>query len=184
MTQAHVFGRTADSTEPPLAAWARAGLVGAATGLRSTWGLAAIAWTAGPCDVASAAALRRPWVRGATLVAAMAELVADKSPRVPGRLSPAGLGPRLLIGAALGAALSDRRPGDRTPLAAGAAIGAATAFASAAAGTRWRRTATGPHRAWNDPMAAAVEDVVTAAFAWAAAWGPAAQESLGYEAAR
>ncbi|MGW4227006.1 DUF4126 family protein [Streptomyces bauhiniae] len=176
MTQAHVFGRTASSTEPAVASWARAGLIGAATGLRSTWGPAAIAWTAGPSDAASAAALRRPWVRGATLVAAMAELVADKSPLVPSRLSPAGLGPRLLIGAALGAALSERRPGDRTPQVAGAVIGAATAFASAAAGTRWRRTAAGPQRAWTDPMAAAVEDVVTAALAWAAACGPAAWE--------
>ncbi|MER8029865.1 DUF4126 family protein [Streptomyces bauhiniae] len=152
---------------PAVAAWARTGLVGAATGLRSTWGLAAISWATGPSS-AVPAAVRRPRVRGATLVAAMTELVADKSPHVPGRLSPAGLAPRLLIGAALGAALSRRRPGEGVPPVAGAAIGAATAFAAAFAGTRWRRTATGAHQAWTDPMAAAVEDIATAALAWIA----------------
>ncbi|MEU2728690.1 hypothetical protein ABZ650_13340, partial [Streptomyces griseoviridis] len=76
----------------------RAALVGAATGLRSQWGAAAVAWSSPPDARAGPAgrdAVRAgPWLRGATATAALAEFVADKSPRAPSRLAPAGLGPR------------------------------------------------------------------------------------------
>ncbi|MEW2407816.1 hypothetical protein [Streptomyces griseoviridis] len=143
----------------------RAALVGAATGLRSQWGAAAVAWSSPPDARAGPAgrdAVRAgPWLRGATATAALAEFVADKSPRAPSRLAPAGLGPRMLFGAVSGAVLARRhRPG--TPVAAAAATGVAAAVLGAVAGARWRGAVGGR------VTGAVAEDAVTALLAWAA----------------
>jgi uncharacterized membrane protein len=207
-------------------------LIGAATGLRSQSGLAAIAWTAGRREpssavaalvacpgvrgvtpavalrarpwgrrasapallaraglrgVASAADLRarpwgrrasapdlfaRPWVRGVASAAAAGELVADKSPRVPSRLSAAGLGPRLVLGAVTAVLLARRSPAGPPPLLA-AASGASAAFAAAHAGSRWRRAAV--RRTGVDAVGAVTEDLAALALAWAACAGAAAR---------
>ncbi|MFD8430399.1 DUF4126 family protein [Streptomyces coelicoflavus] len=145
----------------------RVGLIGAVSGLRSQWGMAAVSWTAGPSTAPSAvrALLSRPWVRGGTLAAAAGEFVADKSPYIPSRLTAAGLGPRLVLGAAAGAALSQSRRGGVSEAAA-AAVGASAALASALAGARWRRAAGAFSR--TDAVAAIAEDIVAAVLAWAA----------------
>ncbi|WP_326700399.1 DUF4126 family protein [Streptomyces sp. NBC_01754] len=147
-------------------ALARAALIGAVTGLRSQWGIAAVSWTVRPAAAASSVTqqlLARPWVRGSVLVTAVGEFVADKSPRAPSRLTPGGLVPRVVLGALSGMALAEReRP--MVPPAAAAAAGATAAYAFALAGVRWRRTAGVPA----DAVAAAVEDVLAMALAWVA----------------
>jgi uncharacterized membrane protein len=207
-------------------------LIGAATGLRSQSGLAAIAWTAGRREPSSAVAalvacpgvrgvtpavalrarpwgrgasapdllaraglrrvapaadlrarpwghgasapdlLARPWVRGVASAAAAGELVADKSPRVPSRLSAAGLGPRLVLGAVTAVLLARRSPAGPPPLLA-AASGASAAFAAAHAGSRWRRAAV--RRTGVDAVGAVTEDLAALALAWAACAGAAAR---------
>ncbi|MDT0429633.1 DUF4126 family protein [Streptomyces salyersiae] len=150
---------------PAVGALARAGLIGAVSGLRSQWGIAAVSLSARPGETPSAAQrlLSRPWVRGAVLAAAAGEFVADKAPGTSSRLAPAGLVPRLVLGALSGMALAERRRPAVPPIAA-AVAGAAAAGASAVAGVRWRRTAG----ARTDAVAAAAEDVLAAALAWAA----------------
>lgn len=140
-------------------------LIGAATGLRSQCGLAATAWTAATAGAPSAGRvlLARPWVRRATLAAAAAEMVADKSPRVPSRLSAVGLGPRLLLGGATAVLVSRRSPSAPSPVLA-AATGASAALASAYAGSRGRRAAV--RRVGTDVVGAVVEDLVAVALAW------------------
>jgi len=142
----------------------RAGLIGAATGMRSQWGPAAVAWSGG--RVAASSSVQpgfwdRPWVRGATLAAATAEFVADKSSRIPSRLAFTGLAPRLALAAACAVVLA-RRHHVSARTAVTAAIGASSACASAVAGTRWR-LANGNHVG-----AAAAEDVFAAVLAWSA----------------
>lgn len=77
---------------PAAEALTRAVLIGAVSGLRSQWGMAAVAWSGRP--VGASWPVRswpaRPWVRGAMLVSAAGEFVADKSPGVPSRLTPGG----------------------------------------------------------------------------------------------
>jgi uncharacterized membrane protein len=51
--------------------------------------------------------LRNPWIRRLLLTAAASELVIDKLPATPSRLSPQGIVPRLALGA-LAASLSAR----------------------------------------------------------------------------
>ncbi|MEU6281366.1 hypothetical protein [Streptomyces sp. NPDC047028] len=157
-----------------VAALGRTCLIGAATGLRSQCGLAAVSWTtAPPADVPGGSGcsggagqtplLARPWVRGATLAAAAGEFVADKSSRVPSRLSAAGLGPRLVM-SVLAAVLLARRERPRPSLIATAVTGASAAVASSYAGTRWRLVA-GPRAQALAPVA---EDFVALVLAWAA----------------
>ncbi|MFS8200297.1 DUF4126 family protein [Streptomyces sp. CWNU-52B] len=143
-------------------------LIGAATGLRSTWGLAALSWAARDGALTGAAApLSRPWVRIATLAGAAGEFVADKSPSTANRLSAAGLAPRLLLGALTGATLSDPRTRTRNaPPALGAAAGAAASLLAAFAGQRWRTTDR--HGVSTAPVAAATEDLAAATLATAA----------------
>lgn len=138
-----------------------AGLVGAATGLRSTTGPTAVAWMLGRHpDRPVASLLTRPSVRAVGLVAAAGEFLADKSSWVPSRLSPSGLAPRLLLGALSGAALSgDREAGSWSPLAV---VGASAALVAAYLGTTWR-TAEG--RPLTDSTAAVAEDSVAIALA-------------------
>jgi uncharacterized membrane protein len=77
--------------------------VGAATGLRSTVGLAALidAGTAG-----LPALLTRPRARAAARLGVASELVLDKLPSTPSRLEPAGLAGRIVLAAMTGVVLA------------------------------------------------------------------------------
>jgi uncharacterized membrane protein len=127
----------------------RAAAIGAATGCRSTAGLAAVAWTS-----------RNTAAKAASGVAAAVEVGLDKYPATPSRLEPQGLVPRLLLGAACAAAVA-RRSG-RTGVAAGA-VGSVAALASAQAGVRLRAVAA--RRFGADLPGALSEDAVTALLA-------------------
>ncbi|MCS0637781.1 hypothetical protein NX801_19345 [Streptomyces sp. LP05-1] len=162
--------------------WARAALVGAASGLRSQAGLAAVALTARPGDPGSGLLARR-WGRGGALLGAVGEAVADKLPATPSRLAPAGLLPRLVLGGLTGGLLAARDTGRGVaggPPVRGALVGVATAAGAAVAGARWRRAAW--EWGWPDWPAALVEDAVTAALAYAAVRGRNDPEAEAREA--
>jgi uncharacterized membrane protein len=151
-------------------ALAGAGLIGVVSGLRSQLGVAAVALTTDRASAARPGSLlagRR--ATALTGVAALGELVGDKLPATPSRLSPAALISRLALGAFAAAALTSRggRPGrPALPLPAALAIGASAAFAGAQAGARWRRAVS--ERGLPDWPAALAEDATAAALAWAA----------------
>lgn len=176
------------------AAGVRAGLVGAASGLRSQIGMAAVAVSGRaatappPLDLLSG----RPAVLG-TVTAAVGELIADKLPTTPCRLGAAGLTPRVLLGGLAAAVLAadvartlapprgrpprvdggDGPPEEPAPPSAGpvllacaGAVGGAAAVAAAFAGARWRyRWAQHGCADW---PAAVLEDLVALALAEAA----------------
>lgn len=97
----------------------RAALAGFATGCRSQSALAAYELTS---------THSRPRRLAAALGAA-GELVGDKLPMTPSRLSPVGLGARLLLGAVTGASLAGRGGTARVPAALiGSGAAAATSF--------------------------------------------------------
>jgi uncharacterized membrane protein len=77
-------------------------LLGAASGLRSQLGVAAVAARSGPFLPSM---FREPWIRRLLLVAAAVELFVDKLPATPSRLALQGIVPRLALGA-LAAGLS------------------------------------------------------------------------------
>ena len=147
-------------------------LLGLATGLRSQLGLAVLAWSDPPSgrDPAPLRLLRTRPGRIAITTAATGEIVADKLPRTPSRLSPPTLAGRLVSGAAV-AALAAGRTDRRGPLYA-AAAGVLGAGAGAYAGATYREVAvrrTGtPDLPW-----ALVEDAAAAGLAAAAMRAPA-----------
>ncbi len=145
---------------PTAGTLARCFLLGAATGGRSTSGIAALAWTAGRQDPAW---LRSPVTRVVSALAASGELVGDKLPQAPSRLQPAALGGRLVSGGASGWLLSGRRGAN--PLV-GAAAGVAGAVAGSFAGARWRGVAA--ERFGRDLPGALLEDAKVVAVALAA----------------
>jgi len=124
--------------------------LGAAAGLRSSWGVA------GPVLVSGAEGARI-----AAGAAVLGESVTDKHPSVPDRLGAIGLPPRLLS-AATGALLLARRDGE--PPALPVLVGTAGSLLAALAGRSYRGWA-GQRRA--DWQAALAEDAVAAALAWA-----------------
>ncbi|HEY2284174.1 MAG TPA: hypothetical protein VGH88_00380 [Streptosporangiaceae bacterium] len=157
---------------------ARAALAGAATGSRSLTGLAAAALSA-PAGAAAQpdATLRRGWVRGLAVSAALAELVTDQRPGTPSRLAPAGLAGRVVLGAATGAILArragspaGRTAGDGAAVAAAAAVAAGTAVAAAWAGARWRAAAA--RRFGGDRPGALIEDAAALSVAALSVAGP------------
>jgi uncharacterized membrane protein len=131
-------------------------LLGAATGSRSTMGLAALGLTARSGWLA-----HRP-VRIGLAAAAGAELVIDKLPITPSRLQSRGLISRLVGGTACGAIVGYRghKPADA---ALAAAAGGASALAFAFVGSQWRRFAAG--RAGHDLPGAVAEDIASATLA-------------------
>ncbi|MFC9553976.1 hypothetical protein ACFTWF_24335 [Rhodococcus sp. NPDC056960] len=132
----------------------RSAVIGVASGLRSSTGVAAalLSRTSGSAH--------RTRLIGATVVVG-GEVVADKSPNIPSRLSPPALTGRLAAGGVGAAALARR---DRTDTASALVIGAVGALAGSYGGARWRQWAG---RRIADWQAAVAEDAV--AFAMAAA---------------
>jgi uncharacterized membrane protein len=143
-------------------AW-RATLLGAATGMRSMTGLAAVALTtprgAHPAWVGR---LGGRWGQGVTSLAAAGELLTDKRVDLPSRLEPQAFGQRLTMGAVNGTALA-RREGARPVLPALLAV--AGAAAGTYLGVRWRAYTQQHGRA---TAGAVVEDVAAIGLAVAA----------------
>jgi uncharacterized membrane protein len=129
----------------------RAAALGAATGLRSTVALTALIVRD---DDGLPAALRRPAARLAAVVAGGGELVADKLPATPSRLTFAGLAGRMICAALAADVLA--RSGHRRPAPA-QAIALAAALAAAKIGHDTRRVLA---RRLPDPVVAVAEDAV------------------------
>lgn len=89
-------------------------------------------------------------------VMALGELVADKLPKTPSRLSPPSLVIRAISGGLVGGALFAER---RKPLAAGAIIGGVAALAASYAFYHLRQ-ATDEKTGFSDPTVALVEDAL------------------------
>ena len=133
---------------------AGAALLGAACGMRTFSGPAALAW-------------RGAWVPGpgrlALFAAAGGEVVGDKLPMIPPRTSPGPLAGRLVSGALCGARLAGA-PG----VAAGALAAAAATF-----GLPRARAAVAERTGLPDPVVAVGEDALAAASALVATRGVA-----------
>jgi uncharacterized membrane protein len=170
---------------------ARAALVGAATGSRSLTGLAALILSAPAGSAQPDRALGAGWVKGLAAVAAAQELVIDKLPGTPSRLTSAGLGARVIIGAAAGTVVARRQwppgsggagpaePGEagdsgnpgrvhagRAATAGTVAAAAGMAVAAAWLGVRWREAAA--RHFGHDYAGAAIEDLAAMSLAWVA----------------
>src|SRR4051812_4720045 len=132
----------------------RTAALGAATGARSSAGIAALAFTSHPADdgrIASALGSRRGRLVAAVMGAG--ELVADKLPVTPGRTGLSGLAPRVVLGAVAAAGLAGRE-GARPALPV--LVGVGTAVAAAFLGERLRGVAAG--RFGSDLPGAVIED--------------------------
>lgn len=141
----------------------RAMMLGAATGARSMTGLATVALTTPPgAQPTWVARLAGPRGRGLTSLAAIGEVMADKSPRLPSRLAPPALAERIGVGAISTAALA-RREGARPALPV--LLGMAAVVGASVAGARWREYAQQRGRS---VMAAVAEDLVAVGLATAA----------------
>jgi uncharacterized membrane protein len=151
-------------------------LAGAATGSRSSIGLAALTMTARPeAGSQPDRTLSRPWAKALAGLAAATEITTDKLPGTPSRLAPAGLGSRLAAGAASGVVVARRVPGGpgagapATPvlIAVCVAAGAGTAAATCWLGAQWRAWAS--ERFGRDWVGAVIEDGVAISLATAGA---------------
>ncbi|HXU04895.1 MAG TPA: hypothetical protein VN903_28230 [Polyangia bacterium] len=138
--------------------WSRAAALAAITGSRTALGPALVARRK----------VRPAWLRAAAYLAAAAELIGDKLPRVPNRTAPAGLALRIVSGAGVARAIVRGR--GRAAAAAALVVGAAAAFATAFVGLRLRRRLT--RRLGGGPVAnafaGAIEDAALLAIAWGA----------------
>jgi uncharacterized membrane protein len=166
---------------PPARTLARAVLIGAATGSRSFTGMAALT-LATPASAATQPdrTLRNSWVKALVTSGALGELGADKLPGTPDRLTPRGLGGRVLIAALTGSIVARRHwpsgpagpgpadPATAAPPAAATAVAVAvgTAVAAAWLGSRWRRVAA--RRFGRDWPGAVLEDAAALSLATAA----------------
>ncbi len=138
----------------------RSAVIGVASGLRSSTGIAAAL-------LASATgSAHRTRLIGATAVVG-GELVADKNPNIPSRLSPPALTGRLTAGGGGAAALARR---DRADTASALIIGTVGAVAGSYGGAWWRQWAGGHMPDW---QAALAEDAVALTMAAVALRRPA-----------
>jgi len=112
----------------------RAAVIGLATGARSMTPLAALARS----DHPGVAALSGPWGRRLTAAAALGELVADKLPGTPSRLTRAPFTGRLVAGALAGYALAR---GHRAPVVLPVLTAVAASAVASYAGAAWRASA-------------------------------------------
>jgi uncharacterized membrane protein len=133
----------------------RAGLAGAATGMRSQSALAAFELTAPNAH---------PVRRALTAAGAATELVLDKLARTPSRVSPAGLVPRLALGGVTAWLLAGRGGANRL---GAAVVGTAAAGAASVGGARARAALSG--RLGSDLPGALAEDAVALTLAGLAA---------------
>jgi uncharacterized membrane protein len=148
---------------PPMGSLVRAAALGAATGSRSSAGLAALSFTSRPSD--GGTIVSRWGSRPGSVVAgvlASGEVLLDKSPVVPPRTSSSGLLPRVALGATVASAVA-RREGHDGTLAG--AVGLAAAVGAAILGVQARAAAA--RRLGSDLPGALAEDVVAALLAWA-----------------
>ena len=114
-----------------------ASTLGAATGIRSTAGLATLAL--GPTPTRSCGrGMRSNLVRRALGVAFVAEVLADKLAPLPSRTDASPLAGRALLGAAAAAAAARRIGGSGL---AAAVVGSTTALGTAWLATAWRTAA-------------------------------------------
>jgi uncharacterized membrane protein len=96
------------------------------------------------------------WTRRLAGTAAAGEFVGDKLPQAPSRLQPAGLAPRLVIGAVSGALLTHREGGSRNRAVLAGALGLLGATAGSRLGVSWRQVAS--RRFGKDLPGALIED--------------------------
>jgi uncharacterized membrane protein len=132
-------------------------LLGAATGLRSSSGIAAVIIASDAAALPSA--LRGRPARTLASFGALGELVLDKLPATTSRLNPGPLAARFALGG-LSAGLFAR--GRRRPVTAAAIIGGLAALVSAKLG---HDTRVALAKRLTDPVAAVMEDTVTVALA-------------------
>jgi len=132
-------------------------LVGSASGLRSQMGLAAVVLRADKDGLPSS--LRTSAAARLVAVAAGAELLADKSARIPDRLRPGPLVARLVLGGLAGGLLAHAEKG---PVVPAAALGSAAALLAAKVGHDLRARAA---RGVPDRVVAAAEDGLAIALA-------------------
>jgi len=137
-----------------------ASTLGAATGIRSTAGLATLAL--GP-PTTHARGTRSRLLRGALGAAFLAEVLADKLVTLPSRIDASPLAGRALLGAAAAAAAARRTAESKL---AAAVVGSATAVGTAWLATAGRSAARG--RGVPDVLPALVEDATVIALGAAA----------------
>jgi uncharacterized membrane protein len=155
--------RDAAERRPPMGSLVRAAALGAATGSRSSAGIAALSFTSRPAD--GGAIVSRWGSRPGSVVAgvlASGEVLLDKSAVVPPRTSSPGLLPRAALGATAASAVA-RREGHDGTLAG--AIGLAAAVGASILGVQARAAAA--RRLGSDLPGALAEDVAAALLAWA-----------------
>ena len=139
----------------------RSAALGAATGLRSTAGVAAVVLVA---DRPLPDAVRRRLSKPGVALSLGGELVADKLPFTPSRLEPRGLIPRVVFSGLAAALVSDREGAE---VAVDAVVAGACALASARIGHDLRVQAS---KRWGNIPAGLVEDAVALTLAFTAAW--------------
>ncbi|MEP6462501.1 MAG: hypothetical protein ABJC62_03610 [Frankiaceae bacterium] len=142
----------------------RAGTLGIVTGGRSSAGVAAVASTSSPADVAAGIPLRLLAAPPAKLAAAamlLGEFVIDKLPNTPSRMVPPALLGRIAMAAITAGTLAQRH---QVPVAVPVTVGALGAVVGSVVGLRWRQAAAA--RDWPDLAAALAEDVLVLGLAW------------------
>lgn len=145
------------------AAALQAAALGAATGMRSQMGMALLAQVAASDDLprqartaVPLALLHLPRMAQLTGLAAVGELIGDKTPWVPARTEPLPFLGRVGFGALVGALAFQANGRDAAP---GAAIGAVAGGALAVTATK-ARLAIGEKTGVPDPIIGAVEDLI------------------------
>jgi uncharacterized membrane protein len=142
-----------------------AALIGAATGGRTSAGLAALAWSApaGADDIAAPKPLAffQKWFSKPLQTAGLiGELVVDKLPATGSRLERGPFIGRIATGSTAASALAQRQG---EPVWPAAAVGALGAAAGSVVGAKWRALAA--RRGIPDLGPAIIEDIVTLALA-------------------
>jgi uncharacterized membrane protein len=137
-----------------------AALLGAATGLRSQSGIAAV--EVGKDTEGLPAMLAGPRARAVVTAGALGELVIDKLPKTGSRLEPEPLAARIVLGGLAGGQLARARCHPALPAAGLAAL---AALISAKVGHDTRMALA---KRLGDPVAAVMEDTVTLGLAFVA----------------
>ncbi|HEX4429488.1 MAG TPA: hypothetical protein VHZ96_09490 [Frankiaceae bacterium] len=137
---------------------ARSLALGLASGMRSSLGFAAPGLGSRRSEGLTAGSAVR-------LLGIGGELVVDKLPQTPSRLSPPGLAARFASGAAGALQLATRTPCSTKTRVTAVVIGVAGAAGGSYGGAAWRRTSAGGRPDWQGAVA---EDAVAVSLAFAA----------------